>query len=99
MAADGLVMIDESLTVPDWMDRGRVIAIPILRTAREEVGKAFTANIVAVGAINRALGLFDDGTLTEGVRRHIPAGTEEINAKALAAGAALIRPEGNKEGI
>ena len=28
--------------------------------------------------------------LLEAVRRHIPAGTEEINNKALAAGAALI---------
>ena len=92
--ADGaVVMIDESLSVPDWLDPSRVVAVPILRTARETVGKLFTANIVAVGAINAALRLFDDKALFEGVRRRVPAGSEEINKTALAAGAALIPPE------
>ena len=52
-----------------------------------------TANIVAVGAINRALGLVSDEALREGVRRHIPSGTEEMNWKALAAGAELVSDE------
>ena len=90
LAEGAVVMIDDSLTAPDYVDPARVIAIPILQTAKEKVGKAFTANIVAVGAINRALQLFDDATLMEGVKRHIPAGTEEINQKALTEGAALI---------
>ncbi len=90
MAEGAVVMADESLSVPADLDPARVISIPILRTAKEKVGKAFTANIVAVGAINAALRLFSDEELMEGVRRHIPAGTEEINQKALAEGAALI---------
>lgn len=90
LAGDAVVMLDDSLESPAGLDPARVIAIPILRTAKEKVGKAFTANIVAVGAINRALRLFSDEDLLEGVRRHIPAGTEDINRKALAEGAALI---------
>ena len=90
LAEDAVVMLDDSLEIPEELDRSRVIVIPILRTAAEKVGKAFTANIVAVGAINKALRLFSDEELMEGVRRHIPAGTEEINKKALAEGAALI---------
>ena len=90
MAEGAVVMADESLSVPADLDPARVISIPILRTAKEKVGKAFTANIVAVGAINAALRLFSDEELMEGVKRHIPAGTEEINQKALAEGAALI---------
>ena len=90
MAEGAVVMMDDSLTAPADLDPARVIAIPILQTAKEKVGKAFTANIVAVGAINRALQLFTDKDLMEGVKRHIPAGTEEINQKALAEGAALI---------
>ena len=86
-------MMDDSLDRPAGLDGTRVIAIPILHTAKEVVGKSFTANIVAVGAINAALGLFDDESLVEAVRRHIPAGTEEINRKALDAGAALISEE------
>ena len=89
LAEDAVIMMDDSLKRPD-LDPARVISIPILQTAKEKVGKAFTANIVAVGAINRALQLFSDAELMEGVKRHIPAGTEEINQRALAEGAALI---------
>ena len=92
LAEGAVVMIDESLRIPEGLDPARVISVPILRCAKETVGKVFTANIVAVGAINRALGLFADEILKEAVGRHIPAGTEEINHRALAAGAALITP-------
>ena len=70
-----------------------MISVPILKTAREKIGKAFTANIVAVGAISEALCLFDHDSLLEGVRRHIPAGTEELNWKALEEGKKLISAE------
>ena len=93
LAEQAVVMIDDSLTVPDWLDPSAVIAVPILKTTREKVGKAFTANIVAVGAINEALSLFDHDSLLEGIRRHIPAGTEELNRKALEEGKKLISPE------
>lgn len=49
---DDLVLIDDSLTVPESLSQNKVCALPILRTAKEEVGKAMTANIVAVGVIN-----------------------------------------------
>ena len=42
------------------------------------------------GAINSLLGLFDNASLEESVRRHIPAGTEELNLKALHAGMELV---------
>jgi len=93
LAEGAIVMMDDSLECPESLDPSRVISIPILQTAKEKVGKAFTANIVAVGAINAALGLFSEECLMEAVKRHIPAGTEEINRKALEAGRALITPE------
>ena len=93
LAEGAVVMMDDSLDCPEYLDKSRVIAIPILRTAKEKVGKVFTANIVAVGAINAALQLFTDEELMEAVKRHIPAGTEEINRKALDAGKELITAE------
>ena len=93
LAEGAAVMMDESLQRPEILAQEQVIAVPILRTAKEKVGKAFTANIVAVGAINAALQLFTDEELLEAVKRHIPAGTEEINKKALEAGRELISPE------
>ena len=97
LAEGACVMIDESLTIPEGVDPAQVISIPILVTAREKVGKAFTANIVAVGAINAALSLFSGEEMMEAVKRHIPAGTEEINRKALDAGAELITEKQKKK--
>jgi 2-oxoglutarate ferredoxin oxidoreductase subunit gamma len=73
--ADGaVVMADDTLEIPAGLDKSRVISVPILSTAKEKVGKAMTANIVAVGAINAALGLFSEEVIREAVRRHIPRG-------------------------
>lgn len=90
LAPDAVVMADESLALPRGLDSARVLSLPILATARDRVGRLMTANIVAVGAIHRALGLFGQEALYEGVRRHIPAGSEELNWRALEAGAALV---------
>ena len=93
LAEGALVMIDESLSVPDRLDPSRVLALPILRTARERVGQAFTANIVAVGAINALLRFFETEALLEALRRRLPADAEDLNRRALEEGAALIPPE------
>ena len=93
LAPDAVVMIDESLRAPECVDPENVVSVPILRAASEQVGKAITANIVAVGAINELIGMFDDDTIRESLRRHIPAGTEELNFRALEVGASLIPEE------
>ena len=85
-AEDCVILADSSLTVPEGLGERKVFALPILRSAVEKVGKAMTANIVAVGAINGILHLFDEDVLTEAVKRHIPAGTEALNEKALQVG-------------
>lgn len=84
-----IVMIDSSLETPECLKANKVISVPILKTAREVVGKAFTANIVAVAAINTALKLVPFETLRDSVMSRIPKGTEAINLKALEEGAKL----------
>ena len=88
---DCVVMADSSLDIPKGLNVKKVYALPILDTAKNEVGKAFTANIVAVAAINEALKLVSSQELEEAVFRHIPKGTEEINRKALYAGENLAK--------
>lgn len=85
-----LVLADSSLDVPDFLDPAKVTKAPILETATKGVGKAFTANIVAVAAINAILELVDFETLRTAVLSFVPKGTEEINEKALRLGAELI---------
>lgn len=88
-AEDAVILADESLTIPENLEGRKIYTLPILSAASEKVGKAMTANIVAVGAINGLLGLFDEDVLTEAVKRHIPAGTEALNEKALKVGREL----------
>lgn len=85
----GLAVIDDTLTEPKAAAGVRFVRMPILKTAKEEVGNPMTANIVAVGAINAVLKLFDEGVLFEAVKRHIPAGTEKVNLAAFEAGKRL----------
>ena len=81
-----VVMIDSSLTIPESLKGHNVVALPILSTARDTIGKSMVANIVAVGAINATLGLFPEEILQEAVKAHIPAGTEQLNMLALKEG-------------
>lgn len=85
-----VILADASLTFPEYVKDYKTYSLPILSTAREKVGKAFTANIVALGAINKLLGLVSEEELREAVTQYIPKGTEEINLKALDAGEALV---------
>ena len=54
------------------------------------MGQEMTANIVAVGAINAALGLFSPEIIQQAVCSHIPKGTETLNENALAEGEKLV---------
>ncbi|MCL1848488.1 MAG: 2-oxoacid:acceptor oxidoreductase family protein [Clostridiales bacterium] len=85
-----IVMSDDSLSLPAWLEGKPVFPLPILRTASEDVGRALTANVVAVGAINKVLSIASPEVMRQSVVKHIPAGTEELNLKALAAGEALL---------
>ncbi len=91
LPGDCIIVVDDSLTVSENLKGYKVYSLPILSTAAQKVGKAFTANIVAVGAINGILKLVDNEHLKQAVYMHIPKGTEAINGKALDAGIELIK--------
>lgn len=93
---DCLVLIDDELTPPECLRERTVVALPILRTARETVGRQQTANIVAVGCINELLHLVDKDAMERAVLMHIPKGTEKLNKKALTEGIKLARQTAEK---
>lgn len=92
-----LVILDAQLvkTVPGT--RAKVIRLPIVHTARNEIGKEMVANIVALGALNGASGLVSWPSLEEAVMERVPPEFYELNKKALAAGRALVLQQGKKE--
>ena len=91
LPSDCILMADSSLTIPEGIKAKKIYSLPILDTAKNEVGKAFTANMVAVAAVNAALELVPTEQLEQAVFSHIPKGTEEINRKALYAGEKLAK--------
>lgn len=93
LAEGAVILADSELTIPAGVDPAQVVQAPILETAKEKVGRAMTANIVAVGAINELLGLFPEEKLEEAVLSRVPKGTEALNRKALEEGRALIPAE------
>ncbi len=79
------ILADAGLMIPEWAEK-QTIAAPILKAAEERIGKTVTANIIAVGVINKLLGIVDGKAMERAVLRHIPEGTEDLNLKALHVG-------------
>jgi 2-oxoglutarate ferredoxin oxidoreductase subunit gamma len=82
----GLIIVDASL-VKD-LPATRAIALPFTQIARQELGKEMVANIVALGALAGISGVVAVESLEKAVLARVPAGTEELNRRALAAGVA-----------
>ena len=64
----------------------RVVRFPFVRTAREELGKAVVANIVAVGLIVRLSKAVSEAAAEQAILARVPKGTEDLNRRAFRAG-------------
>ncbi|KRT72582.1 MAG: pyruvate ferredoxin/flavodoxin oxidoreductase, partial [Deltaproteobacteria bacterium CSP1-8] len=83
---NGILLVDEDFVRDIPKGDFQVIRLPIIRTASEEIGKAFVANIVATGAITAITGKVKIESVEKAVLSRVPKGTEEMNKKALRAG-------------
>ena len=87
---DGILITDSMLVQEVPARLSRVYELPITATAKEELGRDLFANIVALGAIVELTDVVTKESLVKAVLSRVPAGTEEVNQKALSLGAALI---------
>lgn len=93
LASENAVAIVDSLLVEKVPESAVTIyRLPIIETAKNEVGKEMVANIVALGALNSVAGLVSWPTLEAAVLERVPASTAELNKLALAAGRSLVNP-------
>jgi 2-oxoglutarate ferredoxin oxidoreductase subunit gamma len=81
---DGLIVVDS--THVSRVPSHRALAVPITQIAEEATGRRITASTVALGLVSGLTGLITRQALERAVGVRVPAGTEEINLKALAAG-------------
>jgi len=73
-------------------------AIPFTRLAVEETGRRQTANVLTLGAVVGITGITSVDSLRKAVLGMVPAGTEELNSKALVRGLALDPDEWRRSG-
>lgn len=84
---ESVVIIDSTLVKKVDLNRGKkVYQVPITEIVKQETGQEMTANIAALGVIASITEVVSEEALTEAVLKRIPAGTEELNLKALKAG-------------
>ena len=81
---DGWIIVDSSNVsrVPSH----RALAVPLSEIAERVTGRRITASLVALGLVCGVSGLVTREALTKAMTARVPSGTEEMNAKALAAG-------------
>jgi len=92
---NGILLVDEDFVKETPKGTFKVVRLPIIRTASEEIGKAFVANIVALGAIAAMTGQVSIESVEKAVLSRVPKGTEELNKKALKAGYELAMARTN----
>jgi 2-oxoglutarate ferredoxin oxidoreductase subunit gamma len=81
---EGLIVVD--LSNVSRLPSHRAIAVPISQIAEEVTGRRITASMVALGLVCGLTGLVTREALEIAVSERVPAGFEELNLKALAAG-------------
>jgi 2-oxoglutarate ferredoxin oxidoreductase subunit gamma len=83
---NGVFIYDSGLIEEPPAFAGTTIGVPFTRLAKEEIGRVQTANSLALGALVGLTGIVSVESLRKAIIEAVPAGTEEINAKALARG-------------
>jgi len=81
---DGLILVDSCNVsrVPSH----RAVSVPITDIAEQATGRRITASLTALGLIGGLTRLVSRQALEKAVSDRVPAGTEALNLKALAAG-------------
>jgi 2-oxoglutarate ferredoxin oxidoreductase subunit gamma len=90
---DGVLVYDSEYVASVPAFTGESFGIPFTRLALEETGRTQTTNILALGAVAGITGVVSTESLRKAVLGMVPAGTEELNSKALARGLALDAAE------
>lgn len=93
-APGGMVIVDDFFVQEDPKVDAEIFRLPIVRTAREVLGREIVTNMVALGTAARALelkGLMQPESIKQTILSSVPKGTEELNAKAFDEGYKMMK--------
>ncbi|MDN5352219.1 MAG: 2-oxoglutarate ferredoxin oxidoreductase subunit gamma [Clostridiales bacterium] len=89
--SDAMVIVDESVELSPETGLKKLFRVPIIDTARHEIGREIVANIVALGLIVGLTQIVSQENLEATVIKRLPRGTEDLNRMALQAGYDLAK--------
>nr|MBC8491764.1 2-oxoacid:acceptor oxidoreductase family protein [Candidatus Neomarinimicrobiota bacterium] len=85
----GILLVDSQMVTNIPKGNYRVVALPIIQSAVERLGKFLVSNIIALGIITKLSGVVSEDSVKHAIRARVPKGTEEINIKAFYTGIEL----------
>ena len=86
---NGVLIYDSEIVKSPPPFTGTSIGLPFSLWAKEETGRIQATNVVALGAVARITGVVSIQSIQEAVSEAVPAGTIEVNLKALGRGLAV----------
>lgn len=89
VSPEGIIIIDDAY-VREYDPGSNVLALPITRTAVDEIGDALCANIIALGIIAGLTNVVSHQAIERAVLLRVPKGTEYLNRKSLDLGWAMV---------
>lgn len=88
---DGIVIVDKELVTDLSKAKGKLYALDMVKTAREELGKLLGLNIIALGALVEISGIVKHDSIEKALLDRVPKGFEDYNKKALEIGFRLAK--------
>ena len=82
----GLLLLDDDFVKKEPAGDFIVYRLPIMRMAKEDIGRAIVANVIALGAVIGMTGVVSREAGEEAVMRRVPPAFKELNQKAFSLG-------------
>ncbi len=86
---DGILIIDPTFVLAAAGDDIQVLEVPVTKIAAEEIGQKITANMLMLGFLRQATGVFPEEALLKAIRDSVPKRFLEANLKAAKRGKSL----------
>lgn len=87
----GTLVIDPELVQPPQRSDITILEVPVTRIASEDVGDKICANMVLLGFLQAATGVFGFGELLSAIRECVPHRFVELNVRAAEQGRASAK--------
>ncbi len=90
---DGMLIIDSDEVKEVPTGAFKIISLPILETARKDLGKIIVANIISLGVMTELTGIVSNEAMENAVLSRVPKPFLELNKKALQKGFSMAREQ------